>query len=114
MTKRLYLLGPMSNWKEHPAGFSLAQDKLEEAGFIVVNPRRIDIEQYFLPEPGETIGYTHQLRADLHEMLVCDGIAMLNIHVPSEGCARELHLAFDLEIPVKTIDDWIADAEKSA
>lgn len=111
---RLYLLGPMSNWKDHAIEFDRAQRRLEDAGFDVVNPVHIDMEQYFMPRPGETIGYSHQLRADLHEMLVCDGIAMLSIHVPSEGCARELHLAFDLEIPVKTIDGWIGPEKKSA
>lgn len=114
MAKRLYILGPMSNWSVHPVAFDEAQKEFENAGYDVVNPRHIDMEQYFMPGPGETIGYKHQIRADLHEMLICDGIAMLTIHVPSEGCARELHLAFDLDIPVKTIDQWINPDKRSA
>ncbi|NQT60792.1 MAG: DUF4406 domain-containing protein [Bacteroidetes bacterium] len=85
--------------------------RLEAAGYHVVNPVEIEMEDYFAVRPGQRIGETHQLRADLHEMLVCDGIAMMPITVPSSGCARELNLAFELEIPVKTVDKWIEHVE---
>jgi hypothetical protein len=107
MQKKLYLLGPITNWPDHAKEFSAAQLKLEEAGYKVINPLHVNMEDYFPLRPGETLGAKHQLRADLVEMLTCDGVAMLPVHVPSDGCARELHLAHDLDMPVDTIETWI-------
>ena len=108
---KLYLLGPITNSTDYAEKFKEAEYHLEAAGYKVVNPVEIEMEDYFALRPGQLIGEAHQLRADLHVMLVCDGIAMMPITVPSSGCARELNLAFELEIPVKTVEKWIEHVE---
>ncbi len=107
--QKLYLAGPISNAPQAKSQFSLAEYKLRSAGFDVVNPFSI-LAELLIP------GYDKmekeekckaQLRADLIHMLMCDGIATLSLDAPSEGMARELHLAHSLGMDVRTLQQWI-------
>lgn len=103
----LYLLGPITKAPDHIRDFRNASQLLKKVGYEVVNPLDLDPEKYFSAPLGGDITSKHQLRVDLHEMMLCDGIAMLPVFVPSDGCAREMHLAHDLEIPLDTVRGWV-------
>jgi nucleoside 2-deoxyribosyltransferase len=107
--QKLYLAGPISNVPQAELRFANAEFMLRSAGFEVVNPFSI-LADLLIP------GYDRmdrdekckaQLRADLIHMLMCDGIASLPLDAPSEGMARELHVAHSLGMDVRTLQQWV-------
>ncbi len=107
--KILYLAGPISANPAAKDGFAAATAVLENAGYVVKNPFDIDPADYLCIRKNmsqEEIDLA-QLKADLIEMLCCDGIATVSIDHRSVGTIRELALAFSLQMQVLPVGDWI-------
>ena len=96
---RLYVAGPMTgypNWN-HPA-FHVAAFRLRAAGFTVANPADHG--------PGETDWFVC-VRRGLRELLDVEGVATLPGWEQSRGAALEVHVACALNMPVRTVEEWI-------
>lgn len=112
MKKLLYLAGPI---KENPVAkesFNAVVSAMEGLGYVVRNPFDINPAQYF---PGydsmdQEEQELAQLKADLIEMLICDGVATLPLNHSSKGTARELALAYSLHMKVMPVGDWLKAA----
>jgi Domain of unknown function (DUF4406) len=83
---RIYIAGPMSGLPElnFPA-FHAEAARLRALGYEVVNPAEINAEH-----PGD---WASCLKADIAQMLTCDGIAMLHGWTESRGATLEHSLA---------------------
>ena len=86
---RIYIAGPMSGLPElnFPA-FHAEAARLRALGYEVVNPAEINAEH-----PGD---WASCMKADIKQMLTCDGIAMLHGWTDSRGATLEHALAHDL------------------
>lgn len=106
---RLYLAGPIAANPEAGQCFRSAQQALIRSGYDVVNPMTIKPSDYF-PGYGAMSSdqkEAAQLKADLIEMLQCDGIATLPLNHSSRGTARELAVAFSLDLHVRPVGEWL-------
>ena len=94
MSLRVYIAGPMARLPlfNFPAFFEAEKD-WAQAGWIVVNPARIDVEAGF--DPAHDIGDTSEfyMHRDLPEVIGCDAIALLPGWRESPGTAKELTVA---------------------
>ncbi|GHC72744.1 hypothetical protein GCM10007320_08830 [Pseudorhodoferax aquiterrae] len=91
--KRVYIAGPMSGHPEmnFPA-FHAEAARLRALGFDVVNPAEIK---------AEPAGCWHAaMRADIAQLVTCDGVATLPGWQRSRGASIEVGLAYGLEMPV--------------
>lgn len=106
---RLYLAGPITANPEAERSFKAAQEALIRSGYDVVNPMDIKPVNYFPNYGAMTPDQKDfaQLKADLIEMLVCDGIATLPLNHSSRGTARELAIAFSLDLHVLPVGEWL-------
>lgn len=99
---RIYIAGPMSGYEDHnfPA-FNEAARQLSDAGYSVLNPAE---------ETGVRPGWTwaQYLKHDLPLMLKCEGVATLDGWEGSRGALLEVHVASQLEMPVRSVAEWIA------
>lgn len=95
----LYLSGPMSNYPDnnYPA-FIEAAAELRAAGFTVWNPAEIG-------DKGSQ--YSDLLRKDIAAVLEVQGVATLEGWWASTGARVEIHVAGVLELPVRSVDEWI-------
>lgn len=84
--KRLYIAGPMSGLPElnFPA-FHEAAARLRARGFEVVNPAEINADP--------STGWEACMRADIAQLVTCDGIALLPGWEHSRGAKLEKHIA---------------------
>ena len=91
--KRIYIAGPMSG---HPdlnfPAFHAKAAELRALGFDVVNPAEINI-----PHPGT---WLDAMRADLAQLVTCDGIHLLPGWERSRGATLEHHVAQALGLRV--------------
>ena len=112
MKKLLYLAGPISANQTAHEGFEAAVSALENAGYAVKNPFMISPSQYFEGYEQMTLREQElaQLKADLIEMLCCDGVATMPLNHSSRGTARELALAFSLEMIVMPVGEWLKES----
>lgn len=83
---KLYLAGPMSNLPElnFPA-FHAEAARIRALGFEIVNPAEIDV--------GPNHDWLTAMRADIRELVTCDGIALLPGWEQSRGATVEHTLA---------------------
>jgi len=92
--RRIYIAGPMAGLPlfNFPAFFEAEKD-WAQAGWIVVNPARIDVEAGF--DPAHDTGDTSEfyMHRDLPEVIGCDAIALLPGWRESPGTAKELTVA---------------------
>ncbi len=105
----LYVAGPISEDHGARPKFVEATKKLVEAGYGVVDPMSLNPEEYFpgFQEMTSEEKDNAQLKTDLIVMLRCDGVATLPLDHSSRGMARELAIAFSLEMPVYPISKWL-------
>lgn len=100
---KLYISGPMTGLPEFnfPA-FNAAARHLRDAGFEVVNPA----------DGGgdESKSWADYLRADLHLLLNCDGVADLPGWTRSKGARLENYVARSLGMPITSVGTWLANA----
>lgn len=101
--KVLYVSGPMSDYPDanYPA-FYRAAAMLETAGYMVLNPAHVG-------DPG--MGYAELIKKDLHLLLESDAVAVLEGWWASRGASVEVSVAGILEMPVRTVSDWIRLAQ---
>lgn len=91
--KKIYISGKITSCKDYQKRFEIAEKKLKEKGFEVVNPCLIPLEQ---KEPC----YADYMRADIRELISCDFIFMLKNWRFSRGARFERKTAKILNIPV--------------
>jgi len=95
---RLYVSGPMSGIPDcnYPA-FEAAATELQLARYIVVNPA------------ANAIGasYREIIKEDLRDLMTCDGIATLEGWWGSKGATLEVHVAGVLQMPVRSVEEWV-------
>lgn len=98
--KRVYLSGPMTGIADHnfPA-FNQAATLLRQIGFEVSNPAEIN------PDPG--LSWEQCLRADIKALCDCDAMALLPGWETSRGAHLEVHVAHQLGIEIRTLDQTI-------
>lgn len=98
---KLYIAGPMTGYPEcnYPT-FHLAAESLRKAGFEVVNPAEVHID--------ERHHYVDLIREDLKVMLDCHGIATLENWWESTGARNEVQVAGMLKMPVRSLAEWLA------
>ena len=96
----LYLCGPMTGLPKfnYPLFIETAQ-RMRRAGFYVVNPAENGLHP--------TAPWTAHMRRDLHALLDCQGVATLPGWQDSKGAALEVHIATALNMPVRSVDEWL-------
>lgn len=96
----LYISGPMTGLPEHnfPA-FNHAAHLLRRSGYRVLNPAEKGIVDGW--------GWEDYLRHDLSEVLVADGIAVLEGASNSRGAWLETTVAFHLGVPIRSVVEWV-------
>jgi hypothetical protein len=96
----LYVSGPMTGIAEwnFPA-FHDAAARLSAIGHRVIDPSRHGAD----PDKA----WTDFLRRDLADLLICEGVAVLDGWEGSRGANLEVYVARALEIPVRTVDEWL-------
>jgi CTP:molybdopterin cytidylyltransferase MocA len=90
---KLYIAGPMTGYAElnFPA-FHAEAARLRAFGFEIVNPAEIDV--------GPNPDWLAAMRADIRELVTCDGIALLPGWEQSRGASVENTLARGLGLRV--------------
>ncbi|AET90664.1 hypothetical protein BYI23_B000570 [Burkholderia sp. YI23] len=90
---KIYVAGPMSGYPElnFPA-FHAEAARLRAMGFEIVNPAEIDV--------GPNPDWLTAMRADIRELVTCDGIALLPGWEQSRGATVEHTLARGLGLRI--------------
>ena len=90
---RLYLAGPMTGIEDlnFPA-FHAEAARLRALGYTVINPAKINADP--------NAGWQACMRADIKQLVDCDGIALLDGWENSRGASLEHHIALSLEMVV--------------
>jgi hypothetical protein len=90
---KLYLAGPMTGYPEFnfPA-FHAEAARLRALGFEIINPAEIVTDQ--------GVAWLDCMRADIKQLVDCDGIALLAGWAQSRGASIEQNLARDLGLRV--------------
>lgn len=102
MKKRLYLCGPITGLPNHNRdAFNDAASALRSAGFDVFNPVENGVP---VDAPWE-----QHMRADIAQMMACDGLAVLPGSDFSRGAKIEIELAIQLRIPVMVYHRLLGD-----
>lgn len=101
---RLYVAGPMSGYPDfnYPA-FNAAAERLRAANDLVENPA----------ENPEEIDWQGYMRTALAQVVRVEGVAVLPDWQMSRGATLEVHVAHALQLPVLTVDHWLAKAVRS-
>ena len=98
----LYVCGPMTGLPglNFPAFFEAAK-RLEDVGYEVLNPA---------DRAGRTTGmpWGWYLRRCIKDVADADGLAMLAGWNRSKGATLEHHIATELAMPIKPVDDWMS------
>jgi hypothetical protein len=105
---RLYICGPMTGKPGNNFdSFFLAEKILSGLGYQVVNPARISLAS------GIDKTWEAYMRADIPEMLACDGLAILPESEESRGARFEMFVAGTLGLEIKSVQMWMASAKVS-
>lgn len=104
---RLYIAGPMTGFHDfnYPA-FRAAETALRAAGYDVENP--VDNDD------GKEHPWNWFMKAALAQVIVCQGIAVLDGWHNSKGAWLEVTVAKALSMQVETVDVWLRRAETAA
>ncbi|POR54555.1 uncharacterized protein DUF4406 [Paraburkholderia eburnea] len=92
---KLYIAGPMTGYAElnFPA-FHTEARRLRELGFEIVNPAELN--------PDKGAEWLDCMRADIKQLVDCDGVALLQGWEQSRGASLECHIARSLGLRVFT------------
>lgn len=97
----LYIAGPMTGYEKFNFGaFDSAQAALRRAGYETLNPARHG------DDSGRT--WADYMRLGLADVIASDGIAVLPDAALSRGARLEIHVAVALDLPIKTVAQWVA------
>lgn len=101
----LYIAGPMTGYPDlnYPA-FLAAEAQLQAAGFETRNP--VDAEQD--NETGEQKSWSWYMRHALRMVTEADGVALLPGWDKSRGAILERHVAYQLELSVRELAQWLS------
>jgi hypothetical protein len=100
---KLYLAGPMTGYENlnFPA-FHAESARLRALGHEVVNPAEINSDP--------TAEWATCMRADIAELVTCEGIALLPGWAASRGATLEHHIASTLGMTVIHANELILEA----
>ena len=105
MKKHLYLCGPMTGLpNNNHAEFDRTAEILRLHGYIVFTPTENGL-------PTETAWENH-MRADIRALMGVHNVAVMPGSEKSRGCKLELTIAKELNMTIKTVDQWIFEAAK--
>lgn len=112
MSKKIYISGPMSGYENlNYASFMAAEKILQDNGFEVVNPARINPPT---PEGVDKQIYWQQcMKNDVVALMDCDFITLLPNWENSKGAGIEFKLASQLGIELKDLGEFKADQNKN-
>lgn len=98
--RTLYVAGPMTGYvsNNYPA-FNAATHELRKVGFEVVNPAEFGA--------NSPASYVELLKRDLHALLECDGVAVIDKWWESVGARNEVQVAGLLKMPVRSLSEWV-------
>ena len=98
---KLYIAGPMSGLPDfnYPA-FHAAEAQLKALGHETLNPANNAPQDCWE-------GY---MRAGIAQVIQADGIAYLPGSEGSRGARLELHIAAELSLDVRPLDEWLTAA----
>ena len=99
--KDLYLCGSISHDPNYREKFMKAHKALNKAGYKVSNPVLFC---------GKETDWNKCIRKCLRVLSRKSCLAYIKDNYPSRGSDLELHVAFEAEIEVKTVDEWIQEA----
>lgn len=96
---KLYLAGPMSGLPDHnfPA-FNQEAARLRALGYEVVNPAELNLDVDLVRSPEAV--WLACMRKDIHELVECDGIALMSGWSQSRGAKLEQQIAEGLGLQV--------------
>lgn len=98
-TPMLYLSGAITNNPNYKIDFAVAYKTLTEAGYTVISPLRICDDNW----DWETC-----MRQCIKALVLgSDAVAVIPSDYISAGKELELYIAQRLDIPIKTVEDWI-------
>lgn len=94
---KLYLAGPMSGYPEHnfPA-FNAEATRLRTLGYEVVNPAELNLNVDHAQAPNTL--WRECMKKDIHELVECDSIAMMEGWQYSKGACLEYQIAMGLKL----------------
>lgn len=94
---KLYLAGPMSGYPDHnfPA-FNAEAARLRALGYEVVNPAELNLDVDH--SQAQAVVWRACMRKDIHKLIECDGIAMMEGWQFSRGASLEYQIAAGLEL----------------
>jgi uncharacterized protein DUF4406 len=98
---KLYISGPMTGIPDFnfPA-FEKAVEQLQAAGYEVMSPH------WHGSELGDA-GWAEYVRRDLIDMLGCEGVATLPGVENSRGATLECHVARELGMEIRPVEEWL-------
>lgn len=105
--RTLYVAGPMTGLPGlNFDSFFEADKRLRDAGYEVLNPA---------DRAGRTVGMPWEwyLRECLKDVLLSDGLALLDGWQASRGARLEHHVATELHLPTRALSVWLDAAERS-
>jgi hypothetical protein len=103
--KTVYISGPISNIPNHNReAFAAASKLLIEKGYVPVNPLEIISDQ--------GASWSECMKADIAELMRCDGVFVLDGWTKSKGASLEVLIASRLFIPVFDSSFATVDTEK--
>jgi len=97
---RLYISGKITGDKNYKEKFKTAETRLRRCGYEVFNPASFE---YAVPI------YEEIMEFDLDALRKCDGVALLLDWYESAGAKREVELAQNLNIPIKSTALWMIE-----
>lgn len=90
---RIYIAGPMTGLPElNFPSFHAEAARLRALGHDVVNPAEIN------PDPG--MKWSDAMRADIRELVTCEGICLLPGFEASRGARLERHIALEIGLTI--------------
>lgn len=100
----LYLSGAISNNPNYKQDFQKAYKDLTEAGYTVISPLHICRDDW---------DWKACMRQCIKAVaLGSDAIAFIPTLFYSRGMEVEIYIARNLDMPVKTVEDWIKEGDK--
>ncbi|AJW97579.1 hypothetical protein BM43_3190 [Burkholderia gladioli] len=102
---KLYLAGPMTGIPDlnFPL-FHAEASRLRGLGFEIVNPAEINADK--------SRCWRDCMKADIRELVLCDGIVMLPDWERSKGARLEHHIALTLSLPIFIAADLVQFMER--